>query len=67
MACFGLQKATTTEKPSPIQSNVFSNKQSASSSKRFKNAYSQPTLNSSVKKKTAEEMVAKVLAVGSFP
>ena len=37
-----LKSKHSIEKPSPTQSDVSSNTQSASSSKRFKSAYSQP-------------------------
>ena len=54
------------EKPSSIKSDVSSNTQSASPTKRFKGAYSQATLHSFINKKTREEIVAKLVAVDGF-
>ena len=55
------------EKPSSTQSDVSSNTRSASSTKRFKSAYSQATLHSFVNKKTREVIVAKLVVVDGFP
>ena len=55
------------EKPSSTQSDVSSNTQSASSTKRFKSAYSQATLHSVMNEKTGEEVAAKLVAVDGFP
>ena len=49
------------------QSDVSSNKQSASSSKCFKSAYSQITLHSFMNKKTRDEITARLVAVDGFP
>ena len=51
----------------PTQTDVCSEKQSASSLKRFKSAHSQATLLSFIKKDTKEEMFAKLVAVDGFP
>ena len=55
------------EKPSSTQSDVSRNTHSASSTKRFKSANSQTTLHSFMKKKTGEEIFAKLVAVYGFP
>ena len=55
------------EKPSSTQTDVSSNAQSASSTNRFKSAYSQATLHSFTNEKTREEIVAKLVAVDGFP
>ena len=55
------------QKPSSTQSDVSAYTQSASSTKRFKSAYSQATLHSFTNKKTREEIVAKLVAVDAFP
>ena len=62
-----LKSKHSIEKPSLTQSDVFSNIQSASSTKRFKSAYSQATMHSFMNKKTREEIVAKLAAVDGFP
>ena len=49
------------EKPSLTQSDVFSNTQSASSTKRFMSVYSHVTLHSFMNKKTREDIIAKFL------
>ena len=54
------------EKPSSAQSDVSSNTQSASSTKRFMSAYSQAALHSFMIKKTPEEIVDKLVAVDGF-
>ena len=61
------QSKHSIEKPSSTQSDVSSNTQSTSSTKRFKSAYSQDTLHTSMNKKTREEIVAKLVAVDGFP
>ena len=62
-----LKSKHSIEKPSPTQSADSSETQSGSSSKRFKSACSQPTLQSFMKKNTREEMVAKLIALDGFP
>ena len=55
------------EKPSSTQSDVSSDTQSASSTLRFKSAYSQATLHSFMNKKTIEEIVAKLVDADGLP
>ena len=55
------------EKPSSTQSDVSSNIQSASSTKRFKSAYSQATLHSFMNKMTRVGIVVERVAVDRFP
>ena len=55
------------EKPSLIQSDVSSNTQSASSTKRSKSAYYQAILHSFVNKKTREEIDDKLVVADGFP
>ena len=55
------------EKQSTTQSDVSSNTQSASSTKRSKSAYSQATLHSFMNKKTRDVIIAKLVAVYGFP
>ena len=54
------------EKPSSTQSDISSNTQSASSTKRFKSAYLQATLHSFLNKENKEEIAAKLAAVDGF-
>ena len=62
-----LESKHSMEKPSSTQSDVSSNTQSASSTKRFKRAYSQATLHSFMNKNTRDKIVAKLVAVDGFP
>ena len=62
-----LESKHTIKKPSSTQSYVSSNTQSASSTKRFKSAYSQATLRSSINIKTREEIAAKLVAEDGPP
>ena len=62
-----LKSKHSKENPSSTQSDVSSNTQSASSTKRFKSTYSQATLHSLMNKKTREEIVTKLVAVDGFP
>ena len=55
------------DKPSSTQSDVSNNTQSAISTKRLKNVYSQATLHSFMNKMNIEEIVAKLVAVDGFP
>ena len=55
------------EKPSSTQSGVSSNTLSASSTKRFKSAYSQAALHSFMNEKTRLEITAKLDDVDGFP
>ena len=62
-----LRSKHSIEKPSWTQSDVSCNTLSASSTKRFKSAYSQTTAHSFMNKNTREEIVAELVAVDSFP
>ena len=62
-----LESKHSIEKPSSTQSDVSSNTQSASSTKRFKSTYSQATLHSFINRKTREEIIARHVAVDGFP
>ena len=62
-----LKNKHSMEKPGSTQSDVSSNTQSASSTKRVKSAYSQATLHSFMNRKTREEIVAKHVAVDGSP
>ena len=67
MASSALKSKHSVEIPSLTQSDVSSNTQSASATKRLKSAYSQATLHSFMNKKTREEIVDKLAAVDGFP
>ena len=62
-----LKSKHSIEKPSSTQSDVSSNIQSASSTKRFKSDYSQATMHSFMIKTNRKEIVAKLVAVDGLP
>ena len=62
-----LKSIHSIDKYRSIQLDVSGNTQSVSSSKLFKSACFQSTLHCFVKKKTREEIIAKLVTVDGFP